>query len=121
MNYYINPIWFYLMQVSTCAHAMFFILAIIFAIISIISTKFISECFDLDSDYDEKLMASRCKKFMIAAIISIVLSSLSPCEETCIRMIVASQVTKENVTNVKEDIIDIIDYIDDKLNDNGDD
>lgn len=105
MNYYINPIWFYLMQVSNN-------LGFLCALCAILSIGFAAILYY--SEEDIKLICI-CKKLILAGIILIILSILMPTEKTCLKMMVASQVTKENVTNVKEEIYDIVDYIDEKL------
>lgn len=112
MNYYINPIWFYIMQISDCLHVMGFACAIlIIGIGSILCYVY------YDDDKEDTKIRSKGVKFILVGIILATLTMLCPSEKTCLRMMVASQVTKENVTNVKEEIYDIVDYIDEKLDD----
>ncbi len=112
MDYYINPIWFYLMQLSDTLHVVFFVCAILF-----IGFTAILYCLGTDCNEEEvNKIISKCKKFGLAGIIFIILAILAPPERTCLQMMVASQVTKENVSSAKEEIYDIVDYIDEKLN-----
>lgn len=112
MNYYINPIWFYIMQVSDYFRVMSFVCALL--IIGIGS--FLYYVYYDDGEEDTELRP-KGRKFILAGIILIIIAALCPSEKTCLRMIVASQVTKENVSSAKEEIYDIVDYIDEKLND----
>lgn len=109
MNYYINPIWFYLMQVSDN-------LGFLCAACAILSIGFAGVIY-----VGEEEIKPICKKFVLAGIILIIVAALCPTEKTCLKMMVASQVTKENVANVKEEIYDIVDYIDEKLDDDKED
>ena len=67
-------------------------------------------------DDDEKKTFELFKKFIVASIIAIVIGILTPSKETCVEMMIASQVTHENVTATKEEIYEIIDYVTDKMN-----
>ena len=115
MDYYINPIWFYLMDISDCLNYVSAICAILF-----IGVAALWCCIEMDMDDDEdeekRTVRSKRKKFLLGGIIFFILAILCPSEKTCLRMMVASQCTKENVTNVKEEVYDIVDYIDEKLN-----
>lgn len=117
MTYYINPIWFYLMNVSNgikiflCILGGFSLINSIFILIALTTDVDIS-----DLDDDEKKIFKLFKKIIIASIISIFIGILTPSKETCIEMMIASQVTHENVAATKEEIYEIVDYITDKVN-----
>jgi predicted histidine transporter YuiF (NhaC family) len=69
---------------------------------------------DKDKDNDNKEIMKLWKVFkrsVIIGILFIFLFILLPSKETCIEMMIASQVTHENVTTVKEEVYTIIDYI----------
>lgn len=116
MKYYINPIWFYLMNVSAGMKILLCVLGgillVIFAVIWI--------CYAVDVDLtdlndSEKKTFKLFKIIIIASFISLFIGILFPSKETCIEMMIASQVTHENVTATKEEIYEIIDYVTDKV------
>lgn len=118
MTYYINPIWFYLMNVSTGLKILLCALGIISSVVS----AFVMMTWAIDNGVDitnleeyEKNTFKLFKKIIIASIISLFIGILIPSKETCIEMMVASQVTHENVTATKEEIYEIVDYITDKV------
>ena len=118
MTYYINPIYFYLMNVSTGLKTFLCVLGII----SLIITAFAIISWAMDTvvditnlDDDEKKTFKLFKKFIIASFISLFIGILVPSKETCIEMMIASQVTHENVQTTKEEIYEIIDYVTEKV------
>ena len=118
MTYYINPMWFYLMSVSTGLKI--FLCAL--GIISLVITAFAIMIWTIEGGVDitnleeyEKNTFKLFKKIIIASIISLFIGILTPSKETCIEMMIASQVTHENVTATKEEIYEIVDYITDKV------
>ena len=118
MTYYINPIWFYLMNVSTGLQALFIVGgASAFLTIIIIPIWVNDNDVDIaDMDDNEKKTMGIFKKIIVAGIISLFIGILIPPKKTCIEMMIASQVTHENVSATKEEIYKIIDYITDKVN-----
>jgi len=119
MTYYINPIWFYLMNVSTGLQILFFVVGGAATFLTIIITPIWINDNDVDiadMDDNEKKTTGIFKKIIVAGIISLFIGILIPSKETCIEMMIASQVTHENVSATKEEIYKIIDYITDKVN-----
>lgn len=51
------------------------------------------------------------KKWKIPVILCIVVLLLIPSEETCYKMLIASQVTTEHIADAKETIKEVADYI----------
>ena len=122
MTYYINPIWFYLMNVSTGIKT--FLCGL--GVISLICTAFAILIFTIEESIDitnlnekEKKIFKLFKNIIIAAIVSLFIGIFVPSKETCVEMMVASQVTHENVTATKEEIYKIVDYVTDKMNGGG--
>ena len=118
MTYYINPIWFYLMSVSTglkiflCALGIISLVITAFAIMNWV----IEEGVDITNlEEYEKNTFKLFKKIIIASIMSLFIGILVPSKETCVEMMIASQVTHENVSATKEEIYEIVDYITDKV------
>lgn len=119
MTYYINPIWFYLMNIGDAFKQFLFIggtailiIAGILCVIWYVDDGYVNLS---DMDDDEKITLKLFKKFIVASIITIVIGILVPSKETCIEMMIASQVTHENVTATKEEIYEIVDYVTDKV------
>lgn len=120
MTYYINPIYFYLMNVSTGLKTFLFVMGGFAMAMSIIMfVLWLADgCGTLnykEMDDDEKATFKLFKKIIIASIISLFIGILVPSKETCIEMMIASQVTHENVSATKEEIYEIVDYITDKV------
>lgn len=118
MTYYINPIWFYLMDVSTgmkiltCFLGSFSLFISIIVLISWINNN----CIDItELEDDEKKTIKIFKKIIITSLLVLFIGILVPSKETCIEMMAASQITHENVTATKEEIYEIVDYITDKV------
>ena len=119
MTYYINPIWFYLTSVFNGIKVFLCVLGGFSLIISafVLIAWAIDGCADItDLDDDEKRTLKLFKKIIIASFISLFIGILTPAKETCIEMMIASQVTHENVAATKEEIYEIVDYITDKVN-----
>ena len=119
MTYYINPMYFYLISVSTGLQVLFFVIGGVTTVFTAIATFiwFMDEDVDItDMEDNEKKTIGIFKKIIIAGIISLFIGILIPSKETCIEMMIASQVTHENVSTTKEEIYKIIDYITDKVN-----
>ena len=97
MTYIINPWMFYFISLSdTLKWALG-----IFAIIAIIASFFI---------YDDKNV-KLAKRVFIAGCVSIIIWLFIPSKDTCYKMLIASQVTTENIENAKETVKDVVDYI----------
>lgn len=112
MTYYIHPVWFYLMNLSDTIKYSLFAISIGGLIILLIAFAIYME-----DSYLEDLTANARKimKRIIIAVISIfILACLIPDKTTCTEMMIASQVTHENVKAAKEEVgevvKDIIDY-----------
>ncbi len=73
-----------------------------FAIIAIIGSLYI---------YDEGGDVKLAKRVFIAGCVSIIIWLFIPSKDTCYKMLIASQVTTENIENAKETVKDVADYI----------
>lgn len=116
MTYYINPIWFYLMNLSDGMKI--FLCAFGIVVFSFSVFAFISWAIDVtltDLDDSEKKIFKLFKTIIIASFITFIISIFLPSKETCIEMMIASQVTHENVAATKEEIYELIDYVTDKV------
>ena len=120
MTYYINPIWFYIMDVSEGLKTFLIILAVMASICCFIGAIVLAASnLEPISDWDEeqKRPFKFMKKVAIASVIALFIGSFIPSKETCVTMMVASQVTHENVAATKEEIYELIDYVTDKVRD----
>jgi len=96
MTYIINPWIFYFISFSdTLKWAL-----CIFAIIAIIASLLM---------YEEDVELA--KRAFIVGCVSIIIWLFIPSKDTCYKMLVASQVTTENIENAKETVKDVVDYI----------
>ena len=116
-TYYIHPVWFYLTHLSQGFGTAFTILGILSAIVTVALLIGLI----IDAEIDEKINKTVKKTTIImgiCAIITIFLSVTIPDKQTCIEMMVASQVTHENVETVKEEVFEIVDYVTEKVKGN---
>jgi hypothetical protein len=114
MNYIINPWVFYLLNilenvVSGIVIALF-IFGIVLASYAIIwCVELSTSYYDGENEYPSPLAI--VKKWKIPLIICIVVLVLTPSKETCYKMLIASQVTTENIESAKETVKEVADYI----------
>lgn len=59
--------------------------------------------------YDEN--SKYAKRCFIVGCISLVICLFLPSKDICYKMLIASQVTTENIENAKETVKDVVDYI----------
>lgn len=112
MEYYINPMWFYLQSISNGIK-----IASIAGIVVLVAAIMILIFYYLDClEDDEKEVLKLIKRVVAGAIIATVLAIAIPSTDTINKMIVSSVVTKENVAKGVETTKDLIDYIVDKIN-----
>jgi hypothetical protein len=124
MTYYINPIWFYLMNVCDGLGTLSSVVGGVFGFGTIALTVlglFAWACRDEEDEEDEEDWNSFKKHIKLSLIITVVFLSLSciiPSKETCEEMMIASVVTHENVDQAKDDIKSIVDYVFDRIESN---
>lgn len=108
MHYIINPWIFYLLYLTDSVK----IVCSIFLIFSVIGIATYSLMY-ADFLYGDKYPSpgTLLRKFKIPLILSIVLIVFVPTSETVYKMMIASQVTTENIGTAKETIQDVADYI----------
>ena len=119
MEYFINPIWFYLISLSENFKILFLIAGVCVTAGCAIAYPVIGDGYDFDTEiYDGewKKISKGIKKSIIIGSIVLSLGCILPSRQTCKEMLVASVVTKENMTTVKEETYELIDYIVDKVN-----
>ena len=109
----INPWLFYLVDMI----GSFQILSILIVLLIIIS--FAIEIIKYDEDMDEldkvKVIKTLKKKVIVIALL-ITFAIFLPSKDTCYKMMVASQITDNNIQNAEDVIKDSVDYIFEKIN-----
>lgn len=106
----INPLWFYLINVSSNLHIVCGVIACL-ALIAIFCTILM---YPILEDMDVEFKGLRTK-LVIIGIVCAFISILAPSKETCYQMMVASLVTKENIEMTAEAGKEAIDYIVDSI------
>lgn len=127
MTYYINPIWFYLMDICDWFKGISIVILCISIVALIVEiVNWMGDYTDEWGDYIFKKdikQIPQCMKFIkrlfistiITIIISLTLSIAIPTSKTVTKMLIASVITVENVNEAKEDTKELIDYIFEKV------
>lgn len=119
MTYIINPWFFYLSNLSDNFQTLsicVFVIAIIAMVSFIIGWMYTAidddsfECEDNELPLT-KFLKKMAKISAVATIVSAVLMSVLPSEETINKMVISSFITKENIEGVKTDAKELVDYI----------
>ena len=113
----INPWLFYLVDTLDVLQIMFIFLVIALAIVIMFITLRID---GLGRDEKEEMKsAKRTRKIVISiSILLLVAIPFIPSKETCYQMMIASQVTDNNIQKAEDVIKDSVDYIFEKINTN---
>ena len=111
----INPWLFYLVDCLEGLQILFILVVIALAFAILLLTAMIS---DLGLDEKEELKsARRTRKIVIFfSILLLIVIPLIPSKETCYKMMIASQVTDNNIQKAEDVIKDSVDYIFEKIN-----
>ena len=107
----INPLWFYLISVSSNLQIVCGVIACSALVIILISVLISPILEDMETDYFKSLDT----KLLIIGIICAFISVLTPSKETCYQMMVASLVTKDNIEITAEAGKEAVDYIVDSI------
>ena len=104
----INPWFFYFISIADGIKLLFGSIALISGIIG-----FMIEFIDLISGFEEipNTIRSKMKFFIIICIISVILNILTPSQTTLTQMIIAQNLTYENIELTKKQGKELIDYI----------
>lgn len=118
MTYYINPIWFYLMNVCGKLGGLSALIACIFGFGAIIMGIGLMCEKSVGDDDMVNLLTKYVKPSIVITIIFLILACAIPSKETCEEMMIASVVTHENVDQAKDNIKSIVDYVFDRIENN---
>ena len=122
MTYYINPLWFYLINVIDKINNLSVVLVgLSIALLVVLGMMFLGF---YENDYNEKCeediktlnsFKKHIKRLILVTILSTLACVFIPDKQTCEEMMIASVVTHENVDAVKGDVKELIDYVSDKV------
>lgn len=105
----INPWLFYL--VDAIANLKFNCL-----IIALLFTLYIGASTLIDEDLNDEKTVKAIKKVVICVSLFFTADTFLPSKETCYQMMIASQVTEENIQKAEDVIKNSVDYIFEKIN-----
>lgn len=106
----INPLWFYLISVSSNLQIVCTVIACCALMIVLISMLISPILEDMGTDFK-----GLRTKFVIIGIVCAFIGILAPSKETCYQMMVASLVTKDNIEITAEAGKEAVDYIVDSI------
>ena len=119
MNYIVDPMWFYWLDVISSTKGLAILLVIIFIICAIIEGivwgVYKAGWLDCSLEQDKKVCQFIERKVFVPTIIVLIVSALIivflPSRETMITMMVAKYATYENAQLTVDTIKEVIDYI----------
>ena len=106
----INPLWFYLINVSSNLQIVCGVIACFALVIILISILMYPILEDMGAEFK-----GLRTKLVIIGIVCTFIGILAPSKETCYQMMVASLVTKENIKITAETGKEAVDYIVDSI------
>lgn len=109
----INPWLFYLVDVIGSFRALSILIVLLILISFVIA---IVEYDDVMDEVDEVKAIKTIKKKVIVIALLITFAIFLPSKETCYKMMIASQITDNNIQNAEDVIKDSVDYIFEKIN-----
>ena len=112
MQYYINPMWFYWLQVIDGLRGLFVGLAVFSG--AAFCCAYIYpwlECWDITDEKEMKVVYKVRKISFAALLVSVLFLVFVPSKETMIEMMIARQVTPQNVEAGVEAIKSAVDYV----------
>lgn len=110
----INPWLFYLVDVIDNFKSVCFAL-LLFVVLGFAATTVIKYGEDED-ELDEVKVIKNIKKLVIFAALLVTFDMFLPSKKTCYQMMIASQITDNNIQKAEDVIKDSVDYIFEKIN-----
>jgi hypothetical protein len=118
MDYIIDPMWFYWLQIVDSIQGVCGVIAILSGVIGVIMLVFyfasvVEGC--TDEEDSRKRLKGLIKPLAVCFIIAMTVAVFIPSKQTLIEMEIAKHATYSNVESIKEQITDAADYILDRL------
>lgn len=117
MDYIINPMWFYWLQVVDDGKFLAGVVGIIGGIIATAIWLWAVGSGEVGID-EGKRIAKVAKRYVIIFCLVFIIGIFIPSKQTLIEMEIAKHATYSNIKSIKEQITDAADYILDKLENN---
>lgn len=111
----INPIYFYLMEVGDGLKTIFAIVST-FSFLGTIIAFIIWWLSTEDRSIDRVVALKVLKRLILCSVILSAFATLIPSSNTVIKMVVAQHITAENYEFAKDEMVELIDYIIEKIN-----
>lgn len=120
MNYIVDPMWFYWLQVFNELRILFMASGLIGCGVGLLGTAYVTLQFDdmwaIESQRKEYIqIMKKIKKFIIIFAIIFICGLIIPNKETMISMKIAEYATYDNLNATTEKIKEITDYIIEKI------
>lgn len=118
MTYYIKPSTVFLIHMIDRVLVLLILIAAVAFIAAIVFVWVYNDYFDPDKEEQKRIEKFSIKMAKICAIIGTIatlMSIFTPSKKVLTEMYVASVVTKENVDSTKQEVIEIIDHIIDRV------
>lgn len=116
MNYIINPMWFYWVNVVDTLVAALIVLSILTAVFCVISGVFTLTTLEYGADDEDHKAAKRIFKWcIVTAVIAAIAVILIPTKNTLLEMQIARYATYENAEITIDAIKSAVDYIVDAM------
>lgn len=116
MNYIINPLYFYLIDIADKLNVFLLFLSIV-GMVYIVVSFIIASCCTLEGDvgFSGFLKMAKIKVAVVVTLIIFALHAFVPSKDACEKMLITSFVTTDNIDATEEKTKEIIDYIFDKF------
>ena len=125
MNYIIHPFWIYAIQLIGSLPSFFSFIGLAFVSVGVVYLILLgTDAFDTaeklseeQREKEDQKHIKRLKRIAIGALIAFLLSGITPNQQTMLGMVIAKNVTVENINYATDEIYGLIDYLDEKFSD----
>lgn len=109
-DYIINPMWFYFMGLFDKIHHASWIGFVALSVSSIVCGVIYVDAYIYKYE-NLKQIEKMLKKIVVSAVLAIILFTITPSEQTIIKMIIAKNVTHTSIDNTISNLKEAVDYI----------